>query len=207
MRSDWFRRRNWALHNPLKGWTMHGLSIREAQLLVQTASLAERRIMMVWRSGWNNWFSLESEPCAELLREIPSVKDGAPPPPSFQKDEEITTVQLSSSGPKKSLIERESVRCEVQVPAEIVQGPQSFRSLTSDVSMTGLKFQDRLPEWVAGYFTVILGLEHGPIEITCMLVEDQKKDKTRVEVVETDDEESQLPRYQDWVRQMMKKSS
>ncbi|MBX2987246.1 MAG: PilZ domain-containing protein [Bdellovibrionaceae bacterium] len=192
----------WSLYNPLKGWTLHGLSNREARLLLQTLSLAEKRVLWLWHEGWTEWRHLDAAECDSLSERLDCPDPGAPKLPEFVGEDETTAVRSSSYRPARRSWGRESERCAINVPAEIVQGPQTFRTRTENVSMGGIKFTDQLPDWLAGYFTVILGLPKGQIEVTCMLVEDQKNAKTRVEVVETDDEESHLPTYRDWVKSL-----
>lgn len=191
---------NWSLNNPLKGWTLHGLNAREARLLLHTLSLAERRVVRVWTSEWSDWKPLERADVPALTQAFESEDPGAPPLPALVAEDEITAVHSSIRRVKR--FQARPDRKGIAVPAEIVQGPQTFRTKTENVSEGGIKFQDVLPEWVAGYFTVILGLPQGPIEVTCMLVEDQKDAKTRVEVVETEDEESHLPLFRDWVKSL-----
>lgn len=192
--------KSWSLNNPLKGWTLHGLNSREACLLLHTLSLAERRVVRAWKTGWDEWKSLDAPECQELNAGFDNPDPGAPPLPPEVEEDEITLVHSSHRKVKRFHARPE--RKQVVVRAEIVQGPQSFRTRTENVSEGGIKFADVLPEWVAGYFTVILGLQTGPIEVTCMLVEDQKDSKTRVEVIETEDEESHLPLYREWVKSL-----
>lgn len=196
--------RRWSIHNPLKGWTLHGMKDGEARLVVQTLSLAEKQICSVWRNGWDKWENFMS-PSAEFLREpaAPLRAPNAPPPPSLSDSDEQTTtrVHLSHARPLRDK-GRNYLRLEVTVPAQVVTASQSFSTETENVSEGGIKFIRPLPEWVAGYFTVILGLNEGPLEVTCMLIEDQGDAKTRVAVVETSDEESHLPRFKEWVRRL-----
>ncbi len=178
---------------------MHGLTESEARLLLHTLSLAERRVVWAWKKGLESWVHLDHESCAELNAPYTARDPGAPALPATVEDE-ITAVHSSIRKVKR--FQQRPERKSASVPAEIIQGQQTFRTRTENVSDGGIKFVDVLPDWVAGYFTVILGLAHGPVEVTCMLVEDQKDAKTRVEVVETEDEESHLPIYRDWVRQI-----
>lgn len=196
-----FKSTPWSLHNPLKGWTLHGLSEREARLLLVTLSPAEKKVVAIWHAGWEKWESLDSDRCVFLQRSFSNAPPLTPALPELSRGEETVAVKISAK-PKPYDLAREHVRYPVFVPAEVVRGAQSFRTKTMDVSAGGMRLQDCLPEWVSGYFTVILGLERGPLEVTCKLVEDQKAEKIRVEVVETDDEESQLPIYLQWIKSL-----
>lgn len=188
----------WSLHNPLKVWTLHSLSEREARLLISTLSVAEHRMLWVWKSGWGAWRPLSHE-SADILRvSEPELNgDGVPELPALLQTDEITAVKAITQVRRTQV--RGYERVSVAVRAEVVLGNQTFHTRTENVSEGGIKFAQNLPDWVAGYFTVIV-YEQTPMEITCMLVEDQKTDKTRVEVVETEDEESHLPRFRAWVR-------
>lgn len=191
--------RIWSVHNPLKGWTLHGLTSREASLLLHTLSLAERRVIWVWKQEMPSWVHLDHADCADLREPLHLEPLAAPAIPEMNEEDEITAVHLNISR-KTIRYHSRPDRKTVSVPAEIVQGPQIFRTRTENVSESGIKLVDVLPDWVAGYFTVILGLQSGPIEVIAMLVEDQKEAKFRVEIVETEDEESHLPLYRQWVR-------
>lgn len=191
----------WSLYNPLKGWTRHGLTEGEVRLIMQTLSLAERRVTWVWKVGWDEWRQLEHPECVSLGKKIPNPNTGAPPEPPPLRDDEVTAVQLAAA--KERAWGREHDRAMVGIEVQVIVNGQTFRTTTDNVSEGGLKFVDRLPDWVAGYFTVILSVEDDPMELTCMLVEDQRSDKKRVAVVETDDEESHLPRYRAWVKALV----
>lgn len=191
----------WSLHNPLKVWTLRALSEREARLVISTLSVAEHRMLWVWKKGWDAWRPL-SHASAEALRQgEPEVDPSTiPEPPALLQTDEITAVK-SITHIKRTQV-RGYERVSVAVRAEIVLGNQTFHTRTENVSEGGIKFAQNLPDWVAGYFTVII-YEQEPLEIVCMLVEDQKTDKTRVELVETEDEESHLPRFRAWVKALL----
>lgn len=188
----------WSLHNPVKQWTLHGLSVREVRLLIGTMGPVELSAALAWRQGDPVWIHLHHPLASDLTKPEPSAPVSAPKlPEHVQSEEEITAVRREKS---QTVWKREHLRIEARIPAEVLVGQQRFRATTENLSEGGIKFHERLPSWVAGYFTVILNRPEGSLEVTCMLVEDQKDDKTRVAVVETDDEESHLPLYRAWVR-------
>lgn len=193
----------WSLHNPLKVWTLHSLTEREARLVISTLSVAEHRMLWVWKKSWEGWRPL-AHVSAEALRHAEPEVDPAtvPEPPALLQTDEITAVK-SITHIRRTQV-RGYERVSVAVRAEIVLGNQTFHTRTENVSEGGIKFAQNLPDWVAGYFTVII-YEQDPMEIVCMLVEDQKTDKTRVELVETEDEESHLPRFRAWVKALLLK--
>lgn len=204
MLTSLFKAADWSIHNPLKVWTLHALTEREVRLIVSTLSAAEHRMLWVWKRGWQEWVAL-SDDAAETLREMEAPADltDVPEPPALLETDEITAVKVITQG--RRMHGRHHERTSIVARAEIIVGNQSFHSRTENVSEGGIKFGQNLPDWVAGYFTVVI-YDQAPIEVICMLVEDQKTDKTRVEVVETEDEESQLPRYREWVRQLLLKN-
>lgn len=200
---------DWSIHNPLKGWTLHGLTAREGGLLVCSMSDAEMQMSSAWKKGWTRWEKLV-DPLCEDLKSVADGEgkseerpDGCPQPPSSDDEEEVTQVMVASSR-AKDVYKREYDRWEIRIPSDIILGNQTFSTHTDNISEGGMRFIDPLPDWVAGYFTVLLKTSERPFEITCMLVEDQKGKKLRVEAVQTADEESHLPDYRDWVRKHLK---
>lgn len=188
----------WSLHNPVKGWTLHQLSAREARLIVQTLTPVEKSATLAWKAGDPIWMHLHHPAAMELVKPEPATIVKTPAiPVQQQTEEEITHVRMEKSNRQW---QREFQRITAEIPAEVLLGSQRFRATTENLSEGGIKFKELLPSWVAGYFTVILTRPEGSLEVTCMLVEDQKGDKTRVAVVDTNDEESHLPIYRAWIR-------
>ena len=204
MIKNWLPRRVWSLHNPLKVWTLHNLTQREVRLLVRTFSSAEVSLCLVWRPGWNDWKKLRDE--AVLSAFMVEDEDSKAPPITKKhleiSDEDITQIQAGKKPPPTDSAERRHCRFEVQVPVEVVRGDQIFSTVTADVSESGVRFKEDLPEWVAGYFTLIFRVGNESFEITGALVEDQKQIKDKAEVVDTNDEESGLHKYLAWVRSL-----
>lgn len=188
----------WSLHNPVKSWTLHQLSVREARLLIATLSPVEKSATLAWRQGDPIWIHLHHPLAMDIVKPEPATIVKAPAIPVQEPtEEEITHVRMEKSNRQWV---REHQRIKAEIPGEVLLGTQRFRATTENLSEGGIKFKERLPDWVAGYFTVILNRPEGSLEVTCMLVEDQKDDKTRVAVVDTNDEESHLPIYRAWVR-------
>jgi PilZ domain-containing protein len=183
-----FARRPWAIHNSLKSWTLAGLSLRECQLLVASMTDGEVKVSWAHHENWSEWKPLSEPECHDLY----SYRDGEhgelPPVPEItqEEDHEITQVRVVAVGVQKSqLILRKFTRYEAKIPVEIVVGANAFTTTTCDMSEGGFCFEDRLPDWVAGYFTVVLNTEEKMFEFTCFLAEDQKKDKFRAEIAPT----------------------
>ncbi len=193
----------WSLHNPLKIWTLHNLTQREVRLLVRTFSSAEVNLCLVWRPGWDDWKKLKDE--AVLSAFIIEEEVSSAPPISRKhvevSDEDITQIQAERrAAPPIDATGRRHRRFEVHIPAEVIKGDQIFSSMTADVSESGVRFKQDLPDWVAGYFTIIFRNGDVHYEVIGALVEDQKHVKDRAEIIDTNDEESGLVAYIQWVR-------
>lgn len=203
MIKELFFRKPWAVHNPLKSWTLKGLSMNELKLVASTLTDAELQLCMVFKDGWTQWKNLCKLEGFEKGQPVVCLDD-LPPIPSeaFQTEEVITQVKIVGKEPERLLQDRRHGRHEVRVPVEIIQNSQTFRTETLDISLSGVRFKDSIPDWVAGYFTVLFRKPDKSFEITCALVEDQKENKNCAEVFDTNDEESGLKTYLDWVKSL-----
>lgn len=200
---SFFNRRPWALHNPLKSWTLSGLSLRECQLLVASMTDAEMKISWVHHENWLDWKPLGAPECHELFLYRDSEEATLPSLPQLTRedDHEITEVRrLDDVANLREAVHRKFTRFLGRIPVEIIVGGNCFNSHTVDLSEGGFCFEDKLPEWVAGYFTVALKTPERRFEITCILAEDQKKEKFRAEIAQTTSEKV-LAEYRDWLIQ------
>ena len=204
MIKGFFSRTRWGLHNPLKSWTLTDLTDHELKLLAGTLTEAERQLCLVWKKDWNQWRRITTVEGFSEPEASSQVMLGAPPIPAdaLQTVEEITQVKIMTKEPQRLMQDRRHGRHEVRVPVEIIQGTQTFRTETLDISLSGVRFKDPIPDWVAGYFTVLFRKPDKSFEITCALVEDQKENKNCAEVFDTNDEESGLKTYLDWVKSL-----
>lgn len=194
-----FKSTAWTLHNPLKGWTLQGLSLEEAQLVVATLTTAEQNVVVVWNKNWHDWHMLNSETCEELFIEYPARGNTPPPIPQHLLEDtpdEITEVRPMMST-KRSSINRRHSRYIARISCDVIVGSHVFTTYSRDISAGGICFEEALPEWVAGYFTVIIKGDQ-PIELTCVMVEDQKKDKFRAEIIEGNQPENST-RFRTWL--------
>ncbi len=198
-----FARKPWALHNPLKSWTLKGLSLDELKLVAGTLTDTELQLCLVLKEGWSDWKRFCKMEGFETAQPSVSI-EGLPPIPTeaFQSEEVITQVKIVRQEPERLRKDRRHGRHDVCVPVEIIQNNQTFRTETLDISLSGVRFKDPIPDWVAGYFTVLFRKPEMSFEITCALVEDQKEMKNCAEVFDTNDEESGLKTYLDWVKSL-----
>lgn len=195
--------RSWALHNPLKSWTLTGLNLRECRLLVASMSDAETKVSWVHYKSWSEWKPLSGVECRTLFTYKDSDQHNLPPIPEMQQDEdhEITEVRSLEASPKfREPIARKFTRFIARLPVDILVGNYSFSTHTLDMSEGGFFFEDPLPEWVAGYFTVALKAPDRSFEFTCVLAEDQKKEKYRTEIAPTTTEEA-LQSFKEWLEE------
>ena len=172
----------WALNCDFHNWTIHDLRTNEASVILETLRDSEKASVLVWRTGWTNWKSLREPECSVLLH-TRHVQLSAPPLPAHEDfNPEITAVRPIK--PETPFHTRKSKRFDVSYPVQVISGTQEFSSVIEDLSEGGLRVRDALPEWVAGYCTVIFTVENGSkIEVMCSLAEDQKQSKTRLEIV------------------------
>lgn len=149
------------------------------------------KVSWAHQKQWENWKPLGSEDCHVLFlfQDSDLVTLPALPQITQENDHEITVVRSASPAPPlREPIMRKYIRFVATIPVEIVVGSQSFPTHTVDLSEGGFCFTDKLPDWVAGYFTVLLKTSDETFEFNCFLAEDQKKDKFRAEVAPTTSE-------------------
>ena len=176
----------WALNSDFHNWTIHDLSRREAQIVVESLRDSEKASLMVWRTGWKTWRGLRDPECSELLHSRVINKEAPETPRADDSfDPEITAVRSSTNKPAFSL--RKATRFEAEYPVTVVCIDKEFKTVSIDISEGGLKVRDAMPEWVAGYCTLLLDVEDGQVlEVLGSLAEDQKHYKTRFEIVPSD---------------------
>jgi hypothetical protein len=186
----------WSLSCDFHNWTIHDLSENEARVLIETLRSSEKATLLVWKTGWPSWRSLRDPECAVLLQtrivqiEAPPVSQQA----SF--DPEITSVHLKPTATAPISTRRHN-RFDVEFPVTVVMGTQEFHTVCVDLSEGGMRLRDPLPEWVAGYTSVILHIDQDrSIEVMCSLAEDQKHSKTRLEIAISEKQ----PEFLDWFR-------
>lgn len=181
---DLFKKPLWTLHNPLKAWTLRGLSFEEASLIVSTLTTAEVNLSLAWRSDWQAWQKMNAPDCQELFRTREPRGPSAPAiPNALLSDDDGDVTQVRPSAALRPKTARKFDRFKVQIPCDVIVGEHVFATQSQDISGGGFCFEDSLPEWVAGYFTVVAKLPM-PLEFTCGMVEDQKQNRRRVEILD-----------------------
>ena len=175
---------SWAVHNPLKGWTLYDLSEKELQLLVNSFTPNEVRLCRVCSSVEKKWTSLDATTHALFFSNYGKEQGGFPSPDQTEKTASMDTDYFIVR-PKKVIYPRLHQRIEIELPVSIENHTQSFKTETIDISEGGLHLKDVIPDWVSGYFIVKVYSGNQVAQLMCSLVEDQKV-KQRVQVVSED---------------------
>ena len=187
----------WGLHNALKGWTLYDLTVSEVQLLVQVMSANEVRLSKVCMEEAKTWTSLTTEKFPQLFKtEATSLKNY---PPLHQSEKSLSgevDTEYFVVRPRKQ-VPRLHKRYDVSVRCTVNSTSKSIDTESVNLSEGGLQFKDTLPDWIAGYFIVALGLPAGVVQLMCSLVEDQKE-KKRVQIV-SEDTDPQYLVYRAWL--------
>ena len=186
----------WAVHNSLKGWTLYSLTDREVQLMINTLSSNEIKLVKVCRQFEKEWHKVSREDFPELYAPVGKFEEGYPAlgadAPSESTDTDYFVVKT-----KKVLHPRLHDRIEKQFNVTVLGQNQNFETTTIDLSEGGIHFNDVIPAWVSGYFIVRLHDGEHVFSVMCSLVEDQKE-KKRVQVM-SEESDPQFLRYRGWL--------
>lgn len=162
---------------------------------------AEMKVSWAHHENWPEWKPLSEPECHDLFlfKDVDHPSLPALPQITQEDDHEITQVRMITSVQKiREPIVRKYVRYTAKIPVEIMLSSYSFSTHTLDLSEGGFCFEDKLPDWVAGYFTVVMNTPDKMFEFTCFLAEDQKKDKFRAEIAPTTAEKV-LEEFRTWL--------
>jgi len=188
----------WALHNSLKGWTLYSLAEREVQLLINTLSSNEIKLVKVCKQHDKEWHKVSREQFPELYAPVGKFEDGYP---ALTADAavESTDTDYFVVKTKKVLHPRLHDRIEKEFNVTVLGQNQNFNTTTIDLSEGGIHFNDLIPAWVSGYFIVrITDTSDGSVySVMCSLVEDQKE-KKRVQVM-SEESDPQFMRFREWL--------
>lgn len=188
----------WALHNPLKGWTLYNLSEKELILLLKTFSETELRLAKVCDKNENLWKTLDRTLHAAVFPEktptgINSENAGFPEMVS-NSDTSVTDTGYFIIKPSRVQHPRLHVRHDINVPCVLIGNNKQFHTESVDLSEGGLHFKDSIPPWIAGYFLVVVKSNY---QLMCSLVEDQKE-KKRVQIV-SEESDFHFIQYKNWL--------
>ena len=186
----------WALHNSLKGWTLYSLTEREVQLLINTLSSNEIKLVKVCKKADREWHRISREEFPELYAPAGKFEEGYP---ALNSDApvESTDTDYFVVKTKKVMHPRLHDRIEKQFNATVLGQTNNFDTTTIDLSEGGIQFNDIIPDWVSGYFIVRIADGSQVYQVMCSLVEDQKE-KKRVQVM-SEESDPQFLKYRNWL--------
>jgi hypothetical protein len=185
----------------VRNWRLDQLSTREVSLLIATLGHSEVQGLWVCHRGWKSWRPL-TEVIDNFPRRLNTEHRRTPLPPEHVRtstvdptDEESTQVHARIETPDPII--RKFPRYGIEIPVTILSGANQFKTFTLDVSLGGICLRETIPDWVAGYCSMILHIEGvQDIELLCTVVEDQRiGQKTRMELVPS----TQLDRLKEWL--------
>ena len=181
----------WAIHNALRNWTLYGLSEREVQLIMNTLSTNELKLISLCSSEDLIWHPLDSSQHQSFISAEGKDKGEFPEP--TPRGEQSSDAEYFVISPKKVILPRlhERIEIELDVMIEGLSRSQQFKSQTIDLSEGGIHFKDVIPDWVSGYFIVVVSYQEQSYQIMCALVEDQKV-KHRVQVMSEENDSHYL---------------
>lgn len=173
----------WALHNSIKGWTLYGLSEREVHLLIHSMTANELKTLSICEVSEKKWNIFESEKFSKIHLMAGKMRNDFPEPSlGSDQDYQESQAEYFIVKPKKVKVPRLHDRIDIEIQASIVGHSQQFNSVTVNLSEGGIYFKDLIPDWVSGYFIVVVLHQNQNFQIMCSLVEDQKI-KNRVQIV------------------------
>lgn len=188
----------WALHNPIKSWTLYNLSEAEVGMLVLTLSVNDLRSLKICKKNENTWQAFNKLNHPEFfLKELTDhyLKKEAYADIETTENSTAVDTEFFVIKPNKTLHPRLHTRYEIPASCVLVgNNNKKFATTTIDLSEGGFYFRDIIPDWVAGYFLVIVDEKY---QLMCSLVEDQKERK-RVQIV-SEESDLNFMQYKNWL--------
>ena len=187
----------WALHNPLKPWTLYNLSEAEVRLLILSLSESELRLTKICKKNDTAWVAIDKNLHSNLF--MTNLNDNYHLETQFpvinEKEESFIDRHYFVIKPSKVLHPRLHTRHETAVTCVLVgSNNKEFTTETIDLSEGGFHFKDVIPGSYAGYFLVIVESKY---QLMCSLVEDQKE-KKRVQIV-SEESDYHFLQYKKWL--------
>jgi hypothetical protein len=185
----------WALYNALKSWTLYDLTEDEVKLLLLTFSENELKLTKICQKGDSKWDGILSSANSRFLsidnREKHSDGSGYPST-EISGDASVDTEFLRTTKVQHPRVHN---RYELTVPCQVNGVANRVVEVkTMDLSEGGISFTETLPDWVAGYFLVVVD---GRFNLLCSVVEDQKE-RTRVQI-SSQESDPQYLAYKEWL--------
>lgn len=170
----------WSLYNHVKEKQLHQLTLQEVSAIYAALPDDARQCWLVWRDGWKEWHPISK--VSEIIKAAEAIvarhnrKNLPALPNALDRETQADSGNLA-------YVHRKSERLQIRLGVEVICNGQIFRSHSQDISLGGIRLEHNIPDWVAGYSSVILTHANGDrIEFVCTIVENQKLgDKTRLE--------------------------
>ena len=189
----------WALHNPLRGWSLYNLNEKDLTLLLRTLTETELRLAKVCNKNESLWKTLDQTTHAEFYpvsNRTGINHDSAGYPEMMLSDNtSVTDTGYFIIKPNRIQHPRLHERHDINVPCVLIgSNNKQFHTESVDLSEGGVHFKDSIPPWIAGYFLVVIKSNY---QLMCSLVEDQKE-KTRVQIV-SEESDFHYIQYKNWL--------
>lgn len=196
----------WAIYNSFKGWALYGLNEREVQLLVNSLAKNEFKFISICHLTEKKWEPLDQLKQPQFFSETGKNKNHFPEPIiNSVSSESVSDAEYFIVKPKKVILPRLHERIDIEIDVTIEGYHQKFVSKTVDLSEGGIYFKETIPDWVSGYFIVLVNHRGQSHQIMCSLVEDQKiKHRVQVMSEETDSHYVSYKIFLDQLRALIK---
>ena len=185
----------WCLYSRARDTFFNGLSFQEARAIARVLLPEERAQWYAWKEGWKDWRKLNTT--TELITSssatvrmvesppLPAAVQFTVTPSSSMPFEEMPIEKVITphlERPKREVhVERKTSRIAAVFEVEIICQGRKFHSQSVDVSVSGVQIKDSVPEWMAGYCTMLISRADvsQKLEFVCSVVEDQDPDDRR----------------------------
>ena len=188
----------WAIQNPLKSWTLFELELNEVQLIINTLSPNEIKLLKIANNQDLQWQRFDPKSHSILISNY--GKDNVTflkTTNSDQDPEDLDEADFFMVHTKKSILPRLYDRIEMQFEVKILGSNQSIITTTLDLSEGGIQVKDKLPNWLSGYFVVEIKDHDQSYSLMCNIVEDQIE-KRRIQIM-SEESDPHFVKYKNWL--------
>jgi hypothetical protein len=174
----------WSLAKPTESKKIDGLTYLQAHFFVTEILVSERQLWKVWREGLDDWISLLD--CPELTQ--PQVSPGRVSPPLAPKSGgDFSMVQdlaaVSGGVDVDNRLSRRFIKSFL-ISLESTSG-EAFSTESIDVSMTGMRMKDEIPETFGNSFNLRLTRSDGEqLKVYCKVI--KASGRKRVKFLDVD---------------------
>jgi hypothetical protein len=196
----------WSLYNSVDKIQIDDLKTEQVRTVLLSIPTVKMKDWMICRKGSLHWQSILQVPdfyedvrdlkgdtqnlqASDLEHQSPKQRS-APPDARRPLFEEIDldaeeTLSLMNAG-QGEVKERRSARRHMKsLRFEVIQGGQTFKTETVDVSMAGLSLEEKLPDWAKKEFLAVVSLNDHKMKLRVSRVDDDSS-KTKLKIVEAE---------------------